>query len=110
VYEALLEAYDRGGPPFERCLTRLGYARSLLARDRLEEAGAVNAVTRQVAERHGMRIVLADARRLEVELADRGARVAAGQTMGCTSLCTKLAVARADSPRAETGYHGPIRP
>ena len=62
MYEELLEAYDRGGPPFERCLTRLGNAHWRLARDRLEEAGAVNAVTRQVAERHGMRIVLADAR------------------------------------------------
>jgi hypothetical protein len=60
VYEALLEAYDRGGLPYERCLTRLGYARWLLARGELEAAAAVNAVTREVAQRHGMRILEAD--------------------------------------------------
>lgn len=110
VYEALLEAYDRGGLPFERCLTRLGYARWLLARDQPEEARAVNAVTQEVAERHGMRILLADAWRLEAEVADRRARAVAGQSMGCTSMWQKLVVARARSLRKETGYLGPERP
>jgi tetratricopeptide (TPR) repeat protein len=95
-YAALLKEYDRGGLPYERCLTRLGYVRWLLARGELEMAGAVNAVTRDVAERHGMRIVQADAWRLEVECADRGAR--------------RLAVARADAARKKAGYHGAERP
>jgi hypothetical protein len=72
VYEALLEAYDRGGLPYERCLTRLGYVRWLLSRGRDAEARAVNAVTREVARRHEMRIVEADAGALAAGARGRG--------------------------------------
>jgi hypothetical protein len=71
VYEGLLEAYDRGGLPYERCLARLGYARWLLARDAVAQAVGVNAVTLDVSRRHAMRILEADAWALEGELAAR---------------------------------------
>ncbi len=64
VYSALIEEYDRAGLPWERCLTRLGYARWLLAQGRESEARVVNAVTLDVARRHRMRIVEADAANL----------------------------------------------
>lgn len=60
TYAELIEEYDRAGLPWERCLTRLSCARWLVAQGRPEEARAVNAVTREVARRHGMRIVEAD--------------------------------------------------
>jgi hypothetical protein len=41
VYEELVEAYDRGGMPFERALTRLGQVRWQLARGRLSEATTI---------------------------------------------------------------------
>jgi hypothetical protein len=61
MYTALIEEYDRAGLPWERCLTRLSYGRWLLAQGRTEEARTVNAVTREVSRRHGMRIMEADA-------------------------------------------------
>jgi tetratricopeptide (TPR) repeat protein len=63
-YRELVEAYDRSGLPYERALTRLGYARWLLANEKTVEAGAVNAVTLELARRHGMAIVLLDAQEL----------------------------------------------
>jgi hypothetical protein len=60
-YPRLLEEYDRAGLPYERCLARLGYARWLLSAGRTPEAEAVNAVTIEIARRHGMRLVAADA-------------------------------------------------
>src|SRR5262249_43385946 len=56
TYARIIEEYDRGGLPYERVLTRLGYARWLLSRDEVGEAQAVNAVTLDLACRHGMRI------------------------------------------------------
>jgi hypothetical protein len=86
TYRALTEEYDRGGLPWERALTRLSRARWLLARGDEEAALAVNAVTLDLARRHGMRIVEVDA--LEV----------AGQA------------AEAHDRRREAGYAGPPRP
>jgi hypothetical protein len=60
-YEALVEAYDRGGLPYERALTRLGLARWLLASGNTAAAREVNAVTLELAGRYGMRVVEADA-------------------------------------------------
>jgi hypothetical protein len=100
VYEALLEAYDRGGLPYERCLTRLGYARWQLAQGAVAQARAVNAVTLDVAGRHGMRIVAADAWRLEAALAGR-----AGDAERHS-----LAGSEADRLRGETGSGVPERP
>ena len=60
VYAALIEEYDRAGLPWERCLTRLGYARWLTAQGREQEGQAIDAVTLEVARRHGMRIMAED--------------------------------------------------
>ncbi len=60
VYRSLIDEYDRAGLPWERCLTRLGYARWLVSQGREHTARAVNAVTLDVARRHGMRIMEAD--------------------------------------------------
>jgi hypothetical protein len=99
-YEELLEAYDRGGLPFERALTRLSQARWLLARGGRERARAVAAAALDLARAHAMPVVAADA--WEV------LRAAARQ--------------QADGPRAEAagaeaarlrgaiGYLGPGRP
>src|SRR5262249_53089390 len=60
TYAGLLEEYDRGGLPYERCLTRLGYARWLRARGLRDEAAAVDEVTLDLARRHRMRPVEED--------------------------------------------------
>lgn len=60
VYAMLTEEYDRGGLPFERCLTRLGHVRLLTALGRATEATAIAAVAREIAERFGMRFLAAD--------------------------------------------------
>jgi hypothetical protein len=69
LYRSIMEALDQGGLHYERCLCRLGHARWLLSVGRGAEARVVNAVTLEVARRHGMRIVLADALRVEMEAA-----------------------------------------
>ncbi len=84
VYARLIEEYDRGGLPYERALTRLGYCRWLLSAGRAGEVGEVNAVTRELARRHGMKVVAADAAEL------------AGEDVATL--------------RAEAGYAGPGRP
>ena len=58
-YQELIEAYDRAGMPYERALTRLGYARWLSARTRVE-ADSVYQMTLQLAERYGMRLIARD--------------------------------------------------
>jgi hypothetical protein len=90
-YAELIEAYDRGGLPYERALVRLSYARWLMGRGRWEEARAANAVTLDLARRHGMRVAEADAWEIAAELhADS-------------------AGAEARRIRAEVGYEGPRR-
>jgi tetratricopeptide (TPR) repeat protein len=88
VYESLTEAYDRGGLPFERALTRLGHARWLLACGEGAQARAVNATTLELARRFRMPVVEADA------LAMMGGEAAKAE----------------DRLRREVGYHGPARP
>jgi hypothetical protein len=88
-----MEAYDRGGLPWERALTRLSYARWLLARGELESAQSVNLVTLELAQRHGMRIVAADAWQIALELGDAN---------GAQENVERL--------RRETGYRGASRP
>jgi hypothetical protein len=61
LYTGLIEEYDRAGLPWERCLTRLGYAKWLEARCRNNEAREVATVVRDVARRHGMTVMEADA-------------------------------------------------
>jgi hypothetical protein len=73
--------------PYERALTRLGYARWLLTQDKIAEASAVNAITLELARRHGMGIILVDA--LELIGADP---------------------AETQRKRQELGFAGPTRP
>jgi hypothetical protein len=83
-YREILEAYDRGGLPFERALTRLSYGRWLACQGRAGEAGAMARGTLDVARRHGMTIIEVDALELmEEETAEQ---------------------------RRELGYEGPGRP
>jgi hypothetical protein len=86
TYRMLIEEYDRGGLPWERGLTRLSYARWLMARGEESNAQAINAVTLDLATRYAMRVLLADALTL------------AGDTIGARRI------------RQEIGYAGPERP
>ncbi|HZT78691.1 MAG TPA: hypothetical protein VFA26_00595 [Gemmataceae bacterium] len=97
AYRELLDAYDRGGLPQERCLTRLGYARWLLARRERAGAAAVNAVVLELARRHRMPVLEADAWHLAADIAgpDEDASRAA---------------AEAARLRQAVGYRGPTRP
>lgn len=74
-YLAILDAYERGGLPFERVLTRLSYARWLLTAGKAEEAWAVGAVARDLCRRHGMAVLEVDAIELAADAgnADRSA-------------------------------------
>jgi hypothetical protein len=100
VYEALIDAYDRGGLPWERCLTRLSYARWLLAHGHSVQAEDAVAVVMDLARRHAMPVVLADAQAVKAEvlrcLGDPGRALGAEQA--------------AEWLRQETGYRGPARP
>jgi hypothetical protein len=100
LYETLLEAYDRCGMPYERALTRLGYTRWLLTRRLLTQAEEVNAVTLDLAQRHQMRIVAADAWDLAAALA--GHRGDDLQRESARNQTAEL--------RGQAGYHGPARP
>jgi hypothetical protein len=100
LYEGLLDAYDRGGLVYERCLTRLGYARWLLRRNEVQRAQAINAMTLAVAGRHHMKIMEADAWRIE-EVIAQSLRQEVKQ---------RQAAEQHQRLRQETGYHGLERP
>jgi hypothetical protein len=100
IYETVIDAYDRGGLPFERALSRLGQVHWLIAKGRLQDAGAVNAVTLELARRHQMKIVEADAWAL-------GADIANGMGQESTA---RAARAETAGLREEVGYRGPVRP
>ncbi len=87
VYAELLEEYDRGGMPWERALVRLSYARWLLARGQVASARTVNALTLDLARRHCMRVLEADAWGIVEIGGEQEARL-----------------------RREVGYRGPGRP
>ncbi|HWG44547.1 MAG TPA: hypothetical protein VN688_17340 [Gemmataceae bacterium] len=59
-YRELLEAYDRGGLPFERALTRLSYATWLLAHGNPSQAENVARATLDLARQYTMPILEAD--------------------------------------------------
>jgi hypothetical protein len=67
-YRALLDAYERGGLPFERALTRLSYARWLLMGGKADEAQAVGAVALDLCRRHGMAVLEVDAMELAADI------------------------------------------
>lgn len=100
VYGSLLEEYDRGGMPWERSLVRLSEARRLLGQEQVSQAQAVNAVTLDVTRRHEMRILEADAWRLEREI---------GQLQKDPAREDRAAAEEARL-RGEASYRGPGRP
>jgi hypothetical protein len=76
-YHEILEAYERGGMPFERVLTRLSYGRWLQAVGRLAEARAIAAVARELCGRHKMALLEVDVRALQADVGgDDGASAA----------------------------------
>lgn len=77
-YRELIEAYDQGGLPFERALTRLGYARWLIERKRTAEAQSAVGVALELAQRHGMQVIEADAGELAGDPAAQRLRQEAG--------------------------------
>jgi hypothetical protein len=54
-YTDLIDAYDKAGLPWERALTRLGYSAWLVDHNRYDEARAVEAATRELIARAGLR-------------------------------------------------------
>jgi hypothetical protein len=97
-YVAALDGYDRGGLPYERALTRLGYCRWLLARGDAAAARKENAVTLDLARRHGMKLVEADARHLEADILRQAGESPAAAEAAAVRL------------REETEFRGPKRP
>ena len=92
-YLELIEAYDHGGLPFERALSRLSYARWLIEQNRVAEATDVAGIVRGLGQTYGMKIMEADAWRVAADLGGVGVDPAEEERL-----------------RAETGYLGPIRP
>jgi hypothetical protein len=70
-YGDLLDAYDRGGLPFERALTRLSYAAWLLHEGQSKEAESVSRVASYLARQHNMRVLEADSMMLLAASAHR---------------------------------------
>jgi hypothetical protein len=100
AYAALTDAYDRGGLVYERALVRLGYTRWLLTRGQAAAAQAINAVTRDLAGRHDMVVVGADAWEIETEICRRQMDRRGEETAGD----------HAARLRAKAEYNGPSRP
>jgi hypothetical protein len=99
-YQEVLEAYDQGGMPYERALTRLGYAAWLFVHNQLAEADQVLGAALILAAHHRMPIVAADAWGLrEVILRRQGL---AEEAVTAADLASKS--------RKESGYLGPRRP
>ncbi len=83
-YRDILDQYERSGMPFERVLTRLSYARWLLAAGKPDEARAVGAAALELCRRYGMAVLEVDALELDGT--------------------------RHESLRRDRGYGGPGRP
>lgn len=97
----ILVEYDRAGLPWERALTRLSHGRWHLQNDLAEGARTDARTCRELAERHGMRIMLVDALELEADVLMR-------RSLDQTSALQIRQ--RAAALRREIGYHGPTRP
>ncbi|HEY7326174.1 MAG TPA: hypothetical protein VH592_00935 [Gemmataceae bacterium] len=67
-YRDLLEAYDRGGLPFERALTRLRYAAWLRAHEEAEQARKAASLALDLARQFRMRILEAESLALLSEI------------------------------------------
>ena len=70
-YRELIEAYDRGGLPFERALTRLRYAEWLRAQGETEQAKNAASMARDLARQYGMRILESDSEDMLSAFRDR---------------------------------------
>jgi hypothetical protein len=79
-YRDLLDAYDRGGLPFERALTRLSYAAWLLDAGQSEQAESVDHVALNLARQYSMRVLEADCLMLLAAIAHRRGDAAAART------------------------------
>ncbi|HZZ79519.1 MAG TPA: hypothetical protein VFE62_13440 [Gemmataceae bacterium] len=71
-YRDLLDAYDRGGLPFERVLTRLSYGRWLQANGDADQARALAASGLELCRRFGMRLLEVDCAALQAGTALSG--------------------------------------
>ncbi len=100
LYENLIEAYDRGGLPYERAVTRLSYARWLIAQEQFSDADAVIHSMLEVAQRHRMRVLETDAWHLVEDLA----RVSQDREPADFARSNILRL------RQQTGHQGPPRP
>ncbi len=67
AYRDLLEAYDRGGLPFERVLTRLSYGRLLLANQECAQANAIALGALELCRRFQMKLLDADCVALQAD-------------------------------------------
>ena len=91
-YRDLLEAYDRAGLPFERCLTRLSQARWQLTGGDPLAARRTATAARELARQYAMPILEADAWEVMLDDGDPGA------------------AAEAERLRTAAGFCGPTRP
>ncbi|MFN4259072.1 MAG: hypothetical protein ACK4RK_07220 [Gemmataceae bacterium] len=99
-WASLTDAYDQGGLPFERVLTRLSQARWLLSQSCFQDAAEISAAALTIARRFHMPILAADALRLAAD---------AAWQQGQKEESRALAV-EADQLRETIGFHGPWRP
>jgi hypothetical protein len=99
-YRDLLEAYDRGGLPYERVLTRLGFARWLLAKGEVQQMRPVLELALDLAQQYRLPILQADLWRLSRE----HARVEGD------ALEAQRAGEKEEKIREQAGYQGPSRP
>jgi len=99
AYRTLIEAYDRGGLPFERVLTRLSYGRWLLKSRRLEECLALAASSLTLCEQFGMSILAVDVWELQHEMMCTN-----GDDSGAARLLSSI-----QSVRATLNFRGPAR-
>jgi len=98
-YRELVEAYDQGGLPFERALTRLGLARHLIATRRSDEARSVIQAISDLADRYHMPIMAADAWETLAAISEKESDAGAN--------ASRL---RAKYMRAQFKHNGPVRP
>ncbi|HYV38278.1 MAG TPA: hypothetical protein VE988_21525 [Gemmataceae bacterium] len=70
-YRELVEAFDRGGLPWERALARLGFGRWLRQRGRTAESKGVAVEALEIGERYGMGVVVGEARGLLGAMAEQ---------------------------------------
>jgi tetratricopeptide (TPR) repeat protein len=70
AYRDLLEAYDRGGLPFERVLTRLSYGRLLLANGEHAQANAIASGALELCRRFEIKVLAVDCVALQTDICE----------------------------------------